>query len=63
MSRPSQVIILVEDERHRQFVFRYLRRCGVEQHAMRFAPYPAGAGSGEQFVRERFTTEVKAYRL
>jgi len=56
------VIILVEDNRHQQFVMRYLRRCGLEQHMMRFVPYPAGAGSGEHWVRERFAVEVEACR-
>ncbi len=62
MAGPSQVIVLVEDSRQRQFVWRYLRRCGLEQHTMRFVPYPAGAASGEQRVRERFAEEVEAYR-
>jgi hypothetical protein len=62
VARPSLVIVLVEDSRHQQFVRRYLRRCGLEQHAMRFVPYPAGARSGEQWVRERFAVEVEAYR-
>jgi hypothetical protein len=29
---------------------------------MRFVPYPAGAGSGEQWVRERFPVEVEVCR-
>jgi hypothetical protein len=29
---------------------------------MRFVPCPAGAGSGEQWVRERFAVEVEVYR-
>lgn len=62
MSRPSQVIVLVEDNRQQQFVLRYLRRCGLEQHTMRFVWYPDGAGSGEHWVRERFAVEVEACR-
>jgi hypothetical protein len=62
MGKPSQVIILVEDRRHQQFVLRYLRRVGLEPHAFRFVPSPAGEGSGEQWVRERFAAEVEAYR-
>ncbi len=62
MAKPSQVIVLVGDNRHQRFVWRYLRRCGLEQHAMRFVPYPAGAGSGEQWVRAQFAVEVEAYR-
>jgi hypothetical protein len=60
MSRPSMVIVLVEDERHQQFVFRYLRRIGLEPHAMRFVG-PL-SGSGEQWVREQFPIEVAAFR-
>ncbi len=62
MAGPSEVIVIVEDIRQEQLVWRYLRRCGLEQHKMRFVPYPAGAGSGEQRVREQFAVEVEAYR-
>jgi hypothetical protein len=54
------VIVLVEDRLQQQFFLRYLRRAGIEQHAMRFVSYPAGAGSGEQWVREQFASEVLA---
>jgi hypothetical protein len=56
------VIVLIEDSRHQRFVWRYLRRCGLEQHTMRFVQSPEGAGSGEQWVRERFAVEVEVYR-
>jgi hypothetical protein len=62
MAQPSQVVVLAEDNRQQQLVRRYLRRCGLEPHAMRLLPCPAGSGSGEQWVRERFLEEVKAYR-
>jgi hypothetical protein len=62
MTKPSQVIILVEDNRHQQLILRYLRRVGLELHAMRFVPSPPGTGSGEQWVREQFAQEVAAYR-
>jgi hypothetical protein len=60
MAKPSQLIVLVEDNRQQQLVFRYLRRVGLEPHAMRFMP--PSSGSGEQWVRERFPVEVTAYR-
>jgi hypothetical protein len=60
MAKPSQVIVLVEDHRHQLLIFRYLRRIGLEPHAMRFV-LPS-SGSGEQWVRERFPVEVTAYR-
>ena len=56
------MIVLVEDSRHQQFVFRYLRQCGLESHMMRLVAYPAGAGSGEHWVRKQFALEVQAYR-
>ena len=60
MAKPSLVIVLIEDSRQQQFVFRYLRRIGLEPHAMRFLR--PTSGSGEQWVRERFPIEVDAYR-
>jgi len=60
MAKPSLVIVLIEDSRQQQLVFRYLRRIGLEPHAMRFV-LPT-SGSGEQWVRERFPIEVDAYR-
>jgi hypothetical protein len=62
VARPSQVIVLIEDNTHQRFVLRYLLRCGLEQHTMRFVLSSAGEGSGEQWVRERFAVEVDAYR-
>jgi len=60
MAKPSQVIVLVEDNRQQQLVCHYLRRIGLEARAIRFAP--PSAGSGEQWVREQFPVEVSAYR-
>ena len=62
MAKPSQVIMLVEDRRHEQFIFRYLRILGYEPHAMRVVRSPVGEGSAEQWVREQFAAEVQAYR-
>jgi hypothetical protein len=60
MAKPSEVIVLVEDNRQQQIIRRYLRRVGLDAHAMRFE-LPS-SGSGEQWVRERFPIEVAAYR-
>ena len=62
MSKPSEVIVLAEDSRQQQLIRRYLRRCGLEQRMIRLVPCPEGSGSGEQWVREQFPVEVKAYR-
>jgi hypothetical protein len=60
MVRPSRVAVLAEDRRQQQLIRRYLRLIGLEQHALRFL-LPS-AGSGEQWVREQFPTEIHAYR-
>lgn len=60
MARPSLVIVLAEDKRQQQLIFRYLRLAGLEIHAMRFL-LPSG-GSGEQWVRERLPIELREYR-
>lgn len=60
MAKPSQVIVLVEDNRQQQIIRRYLRRVGLDPHDMRFE-LPT-SGSGEQWVREQFPVEVAAYR-
>ncbi len=62
MPNPSQIILLLEDDRHQQFIFRYLRRCGIGIHAIRIVKSPAGAGSAEKWVRDRFAIEVEACR-
>lgn len=62
MPKPSQIIILVEDKHQQNLVVRYLRRAGLDTHAMRLVPTPSGSGSGEQWVREQFPVEVAAYR-
>jgi len=54
--------VIAEDVRHQQFVRRYLYRLGFEAHDIRFDKLPAGAGSGEQWVRLRYPVAVKAYR-
>jgi hypothetical protein len=62
MPTPSQVILLLEDDRHQQFLFRYIRKMGFGPHAIRIEKSPAGVGSAEQWVRERFPAEVRACR-
>jgi hypothetical protein len=62
MAKPSEVIILAEDERQQRFARKFLQRAGLENHQMRFTPVPAGHGSGEQWVRKNYVKEVAAYR-
>jgi len=62
MSKPSSVIVIVEDERHEMLVRRYLKKCGMGAHQVTYVRSPSGAGSAEQWVRSRFAKEVSAYR-
>ena len=61
MGKPSQVILLLEDDHQKMLLYRYLKRCGLG-HVTRVSPYVPGRGSAEQRVRAQFATEVKAYR-
>ena len=62
MSKHSLVTVLAEDARHQRLVRRYLYRLGYQSHEIRDLPLPSGRGCGEQWVRERYATEVKAFR-
>jgi len=62
MSNPSLVIVLAEDKHQRMLVFRYLKKCGLKDHAMRFRQSPAGRGSAENWAQRQFVKETGAYR-
>jgi hypothetical protein len=63
MPRPSLVIVVVEDERHKMLVYRYLRRHGLSPHQIRIKTSPSGQGSAEQWVRSTYSDEVRAHRI
>jgi hypothetical protein len=63
MPRPSFVIVVVEDERHRMLVYRCLRRHGLSPRQIRTKTSPSGQGSAEQWVRSTYSDEVKAHRI
>src|SRR5579864_4343234 len=63
MGKPSQVIAVVEDQRQKNFVLRYLQRLGYPIHAIRFELSPRGKGAAEQWVREQYVKNVQAYRF
>ncbi len=56
------MIILCEDLQQRTFLTRTLAKLGFEPKRFRRIALPAGKGSGEQYVREQFPVEVKAFR-
>jgi hypothetical protein len=62
VSSPSQVIVLVEDQRHQMLIRRYLLGKGLSFHQLRFSPPHLWEGSGEQRVRQSYPGEVKALR-
>lgn len=62
MPKPSLIILLVEDLRHRQFTLKYLKRLGFGTHEIRVRMSPSGVGSAEQWVREHLPIEFEACR-
>jgi hypothetical protein len=60
--RIADIILLVEDLRTELLLRRYLQRLGQDSGKVRALRIPDGKGSGEQFVRVRYATEVRALR-
>jgi hypothetical protein len=60
--RRVTVVILCEDLQQLVFARRFLIKIGGERVVPRVVALPSGKGSGEQYVRERYLQEVKAYR-
>jgi len=58
----SFVIVVVEDDRHRMLVYRYLCERGVGERELRIVRSPSGKGSAENWVRQTFVKEVNEYR-
>jgi hypothetical protein len=62
MSRSVQLVLLCEDTQHETFARRFLKKAGWTTRRLRVEKSPKGRGSAAQFVRERFPTELAAYR-
>lgn len=62
MSRSVRVVLLCEDKQHEVFVRRFLKAGGWIVRDLTPVVSPAGRGSAEQFVRERFPRELKELR-
>lgn len=60
--RIASIILLVEDTNHENLLRRYLQRLGHDNRTMYVEKSPKGRGSGEQFVREKYASEVRAIR-
>jgi hypothetical protein len=57
-----EVVVLCEDRQQEYFIRRFLQKRGRQRYEFRPLISPAGRGSGEQWVRERFPRELKAHR-
>jgi hypothetical protein len=62
VGKPSQVVVLAEDQRQVRFIRAYLKGRSFDNHDIRVEPVSSGRGSGEQWVRERYAEAVRAYR-
>jgi hypothetical protein len=57
-----QVVILCEERQQEVFARYFLVSCGVDRHRIRINICPKGKMAGEQYVREQYPKEVRAYR-
>ena len=63
MSNPTDITILCEDRQQASFVRRFLMKRGSWTHRdLVFNVAPEAGGSAEQWVREQFPAELRAYR-
>lgn len=62
MSSPSWVYVLAEDQRQKQFIYRFLSAAGLNPHQMTIEVSPSGQGSGEQWVRKNFARQARKCR-
>jgi len=60
--RGVRAVLLGEDDEHLRFARYSLVKLGFHSREVRSLPTPAGRGAGEQYVRERYSTEVKEHR-
>src|SRR5580698_9527055 len=60
--RVTHIILLIEDVNQENLLRRYLQSLGHHNRNMRPQRLPKGQGSGEQFVREKYASEVRAIR-
>lgn len=62
MSRPSRADALVEDKRHRQFIYRFLVLAGIDRNSVTIEVSPAGHGSAKQWVCKKFAQQTELCR-
>lgn len=62
MSRQVELVILCEDQQQAVFARHYFIERGFHPRKIRVRISPRGEGSGEQYVREQYPQEMRAYR-
>jgi len=62
MSNPSLVVVLVEDQRQKQFIYRFLAKAGVRPRQIQIELSPSGRGSAEKWVCDNFAKEARKCR-
>lgn len=60
--RRVQLVILCEDRQHAAFARRFAYANGWDERQIEVITNPKGRGSGEQWVRERYASEVTKLR-
>lgn len=62
MSRSVRIVVLCEDVQHEAFIRRFMKKMGWNTRDLRIEKASSGRGSAEQFVRNRFPTELQTLR-
>jgi hypothetical protein len=57
-----RLVLLCEDDEHRRFARHVFHKLGRHYRELRTLVCPAGRGSAEQWVRQRYAEEVRVYR-
>jgi len=61
-SRRVKIVLLCEDSQQEAFTRRFLAGMGWNTRELRVEKSPSAKGSAEQWVREKFPSEIKVYR-
>lgn len=61
-ARRVEIVLICEDSQHEAFARRFLDGMGFDTRQLQVVKSPSADGSAEQFVKERFPTELDAYR-
>ena len=62
MSQRVQFVLLCEDQQQGTFLRRFLEKTRPKDRVLRVEMAPRGFGSAEQYVKQRFLTELREHR-